>query len=183
MPLITEPSICIPRTLHNVNWRNVKDTFETLLGKGTVERVDIVTDKRNESPFCRIFVHMRYWDVGVQSVADIRNRLMKGETIKVVYDNPWFWKCAKSRTTKPQTTRTRNTPYVEFAPKADSVPDSSPEAGNPAGQATPTTSPSPVRAGDKARHEAKMTDEEGTRAQQEQRELEEAEALHRAEFE
>ena len=171
MPLITEPSICIPRTLHNVNWRNVKETFETVLGKGTVERVDIVTDKRTESPFCRIFVHMRYWDVGTESVAHIRDRLMEGETIKVVYDNPWFWKCAKSRTPKPQTTRTRSAPYVEFAPKAPNVPDSGPEAGNPAGQATPTTSPSPVRAGDKARHEAKMTDEE------------DAEANHEEEFE
>ena len=60
---------------------------------------------------------------------------------------------------------------VEFAPKAPNVPDSGPEAGNPAGQATPTTSPSPVRAGDKARHEAKMTDEE------------DAEANHEEEFE
>ena len=41
--VITEPSICIPRTLNNVSWRDVKDTMEAVLGKGTVDRVD----KRN----------------------------------------------------------------------------------------------------------------------------------------
>ena len=112
MSLITEPSICIPRTLHNVGWRDVKNVFETLFGKGTVERVDIVVDKRDASPFCRIFVHMRYWPVDKSDVADIRQRLIDGETIKIVYDNPWFWKCSASRTPKPD--RTRSAPFIQL---------------------------------------------------------------------
>ena len=114
MPLITEPSICIPRTLHNVSWRDVKNTFETLFGKGTVERVDIVTDKRSDSPFCRIFVHMRYWAVNTPEVAAVRNKLLAGETVQVVYDNPWFWKCAASRATRPERAAARTAPFIKF---------------------------------------------------------------------
>ena len=122
MSLITEPSICIPRTLHNVTWRQVKDTFEQLFGRGTVERVDIVVNKQEEaSPFCRIFVHMRYWPVNLPDVADIRKRLVDGEIIKVVYDNPWFWKCSASRTPKPER-NIRTAPYIEFSTAAPSSP-------------------------------------------------------------
>ncbi len=110
--LITEPSICIPRTLNNVNWRDVKNVFEAILGKGTVERVDIVTRRDDDSPFCRIFVHMRYWAVNVPEVADFRDALLAGETRKVVYNHPWFWKCAASRTAKPVKTRVSAEPYI-----------------------------------------------------------------------
>ena len=110
--LITEPSICIPRTLNNICWRDVKNVFEAILGKGTVERVDIVTRRDDDSPFCRIFVHMRYWAVNVPEVADFRDALLAGETRKVVYNHPWFWKCAASRTAKPIKTRVSAEPYI-----------------------------------------------------------------------
>jgi len=114
MSSITEPSICIPRTLNNVSWREVKDTFEHLCGKGTVERVDIVRKKDDPSPFCRIFVHMRYWAIDKPDVAAIRQRLVNGENVKVVYDNPWFWKCSASHAPKPERTRMKEAPFVEF---------------------------------------------------------------------
>jgi len=123
MSLITEPSICIPRTLNNVNWRQIKETFEQLFGPGTVERVDIVTNRTDASPFCRIFVHMRYWPVEKEEIADIRQRLVDGETVKVVYDNPWFWKCSASRTPKPDRTRPRAAPFVELTPRVKTDDD------------------------------------------------------------
>jgi hypothetical protein len=123
MSLITEPSICIPRTLNNINWRQVKETFEQLFGPGTVERVDIVTNRTDASPFCRIFVHMRYWPVEKAEIADIRQRLVDGETVKVVYDNPWFWKCSASRTPKPDRTRPRAAPFVELTPRVNTNDD------------------------------------------------------------
>ena len=112
--VITELSICIPRTLANITWRQVKDTFEQLLGVGTVERVDIVTQKTETyQPFCRIFVHFRYWPNTPESMG-IRQRLIDGETIKIVYDNPWFWKCSASRVAKPERNTVKHAPYVEF---------------------------------------------------------------------
>ena len=110
--IITEPSICIPRTLNNVSWRDVKETFEKLLGKGTVERVDVVTRRDEESPFCRIFVHMRYWDMTNESVAGWRQTLVDGGEIKVVHNHPWFWKCVASRVAKPVKTNVSSAPYI-----------------------------------------------------------------------
>ena len=112
--LVTEPSICIPRTLNNVTWQQVKSTFEQLLGRGTVERVDIVPSKANDpQPFCRIFVHFRYWP-NTEDATAIRDRLVSGEVIKVVYDNPWFWKCSASRVPKPDREGHKKQPYIEY---------------------------------------------------------------------
>ena len=114
MSCITEPSICIPRTLNKLTWFEVKVVFEGLFGRGTIERVDIVRDRRDEdSPFCKIFVHLRYWPLNNPEVADIRNKLIAGEQIKVVYDQPWFWKCSASRTPKPERNQPKTAPYVE----------------------------------------------------------------------
>ena len=110
--VITEPSICIPRTLNNITWRTVKDTFEHILGEGTVERVDLIND-RNGDPFCKVFVHLRYWPTQGDAV-DIRDRLVAGQIVKIVYDTPWFWKCSASRLPKPERDKPKSAPYVEF---------------------------------------------------------------------
>jgi len=111
--IITEPSICIPRTLNNVTRQQVKEVFETVIGRGTIDRVDIVVSRQNDSqPFCRIFVHFRYWP-NTPEIMAIRKRLIDGDTVKVVYDNPWFWKCSASRVDKPVNNRPRMAPYIE----------------------------------------------------------------------
>ena len=109
--VITEPSICIPRTLNNVSWRDVKDTMEAVLGKGTVDRVEIVRSKHDEQ-FCRIFVHMRYWPMTDPKVAAVRETLVSGGKIKVVYNHPWFWKCCASRVAKPEKKQVSTAPYI-----------------------------------------------------------------------
>lgn len=110
--VITEPSICIPRTLNNVSWRDVKDTMEAVLGKGTVDRVDIVKS-RHDQQFCRIFIHMRYWPMTDTKVVAVRETLVSGGEIKVVYNHPWFWKCCASRIAKPDNNkRVSSEPYI-----------------------------------------------------------------------
>ena len=113
--IITEPSICIPRTLANVTWKDVKDIFEKLIGPGTVERVDLVKGREQHgqaSQFCRIFVHFRTWPVHRPEIANVRERLLNGEMLKIVYDNPWFWKCVKSNVDKPERNRERAEPFI-----------------------------------------------------------------------
>jgi len=102
-PIITEPSICIPRTRTNVTWHQVKVVFEKLVGQNTVERIDIIKSKNSnyEESFYRIFVHFYCWPNN-PDVISIRERLISGETLKIVYDNPWFWKCSVSRVSKPK---------------------------------------------------------------------------------
>lgn len=111
--IITEPSICIPRTLNNVTRYQVKEVFEAVIGRGTIDRVDIVASRQSDSqPFCRIFVHFRYWP-NTPEIMAVRQRLIDGETVKIVYDNPWFWKCSASRVAKPQNNRPKTAPFIE----------------------------------------------------------------------
>ena len=146
MPLTTEPSICIPRTLDNVNWRDIKDTFEKLFGKGTVDRVDIVSDKRNNSSFCRIFVHMRYWPMNNPEAVEFRQKLMDGQTVQVVYDNPWFWKCAKSRAARPERKTAKTEPFIKFGDSSQ-APSAPGAASNAALAATQRIPPPPLPSG------------------------------------
>lgn len=114
--VITEPSICIPRTLANVTWQDVTIAFEKLIGAGTISRVDLVKDRVQNSKFCRIFVHFRYWPVDNPEIADLRNKLLSGDTIKLVYNNPWFWKCVVSRVPKPERTTPVHEPFIQYTP-------------------------------------------------------------------
>ena len=96
----TAPSICIPRVFANIDGRLIKDVFEEL-NLGKVDRVDMVSKKNDKGEsFKRVFIHFHYWN---SESSQIRQRLLDGNTIKVVYDSPkpWFWKCSASRVPKP----------------------------------------------------------------------------------
>jgi len=95
------PSICIPRTFPNTTWRDVRDIFEGVMGRGCVERVDVVnkTNRRGQLYRC-VFIHLKEWPE-TEVALQVRERLLQGEEIKLVYDDPWFWKCTVSRLPKP----------------------------------------------------------------------------------
>jgi hypothetical protein len=98
----SEPSICIPRVFSNINKTFVKDVFEELFGKGCVERIDMIQKiSGNSEKFQRIFVHFKYWSAEPRN-QQVRQRLIDGHQIKIVYDGPWFWKCSASRIPKPK---------------------------------------------------------------------------------
>ena len=87
---MTLPIICIPRTLHNINALSVTHAFETIFGKGSIHRVDIIPLYFNQpsSPhFCKIFVHFSY---STSQHFLIKNR----SSFNIVYDFPFFWKCS-----------------------------------------------------------------------------------------
>lgn len=94
------PSICIPRVFKNISWKRIKDVFMDL-NLGYVERVDVVpkTTDKGES-YNRVFVHFKSWNKDQQAV---RKRLLSGDSIKILYEDPkpWFWKCSASRVPRP----------------------------------------------------------------------------------
>lgn len=96
----SEPSICIPRVFSNITWKRVKECFEDA-NVGVVERVDMVkkTNDKGEE-FKRVFVHMREWS-DHPDARELRTKLMSGFEVKMVYDEPWFWKLLKSNVPKP----------------------------------------------------------------------------------
>jgi hypothetical protein len=90
------PSLCIPRVFSNIGEQRIKGIFDEL-NLGEIERIDIVS-KQTESgeKFNRVFVHFRSWKTN-ESAKIARGRLLNGQDIKIVYDDPWFWKISAYR--------------------------------------------------------------------------------------
>jgi hypothetical protein len=95
------PSLCIPRVFPNITWQRVKEVFSEL-NLGRIERVDMVR-KENEKgeKFQRVFIHFKFWDRSSEAQA-VREKILSGDMIQIVYDDPWFWKVGMSRVTKPE---------------------------------------------------------------------------------
>jgi hypothetical protein len=93
-------SICIPRVFANIRWKRVKGVFEQL-GLGDIDRVDLVSrTNENGDNFQRCFIHFKSW-ADTDNARAVQDELDKGGNIKVIYDDPWFWKCFKSRVARP----------------------------------------------------------------------------------
>ena len=95
------PSLCIPRVFPNITRERVLAIFGNLK-IGEIERIDMVerTNDAGES-YNRVFVHFKHWyDNG--DALRMRTMMADGETIKVVYDDPWFWKISASRSQRPE---------------------------------------------------------------------------------
>ena len=104
----SQPSVCIPRTFATITWQQVKEVFEEILGPGCVERVDMVRKTgRGDERFQRVFIHFRQWPSSIKA-QQVRQRLLDGNEIKIVYNEPWFWKCSASRVPKPDGSRGRS---------------------------------------------------------------------------
>jgi hypothetical protein len=102
---ITYPSICIPRTFPTIRGEQTKRAiFRTFkdLRIGHIDRIDVVhkTDKTGER-FCTVYVHLQ-WNVRNELARDTRKKLLDKQDIKIVYDEPWFWKCTMSTIEKPR---------------------------------------------------------------------------------
>ncbi len=101
MPSITEPSICIPRVSSNITKPYIKNIFEQIFGNNSIERIDLVKKTySNNKLYYTAFIHFNYWNDS-SNVQAIRNRIMNNQTFKIVYSEPWFWKCSISKAIKP----------------------------------------------------------------------------------
>lgn len=102
-----QPSLCIPRVFSNIKEGFIRTTFEKL-GLGKIQRVDLI-ERRTErgEVYNRAFIHFEkwFWNADAQ---EARKRLITGKDIKIVYDNPWFWKVSANKWT-PRTSDHRGT--------------------------------------------------------------------------
>jgi hypothetical protein len=71
------------------------------LDLGAVDRIDLVakTNAHGDS-YNKVFIHFKMWSRNPQAQAT-REKLLQGEEVKIVYSEPWFWKCTASRVEKP----------------------------------------------------------------------------------
>jgi len=86
--------LCIPLVFANIGEDRIRRAF-AYLDIGEVIRVDIVAPKFDATPsnnkkFNRVFIHIN-WNNTRQADA-AKEDLSQGKDIKVVYQQPWFWK-------------------------------------------------------------------------------------------
>lgn len=102
---VMHPSICIPRTFPTIRGEQTKRAvFKTFrdLRIGFIDRIDTVhKNDKNGERFCTVYVHLK-WNMDNKLARDTRQKLVDGQEIKVVYDEPWFWKCTASTIEKPE---------------------------------------------------------------------------------
>jgi hypothetical protein len=102
------PSLCIPRVHSNISEKRIRTIF-TKLKLGIISKIDII-QKNKEDKFKLVFIHFKEWfREGNALIA--RERLMNGKEIKVIYDDPWFWKISALRE-KPK--ETHKMPILQF---------------------------------------------------------------------
>lgn len=114
-----QPILCIPGVFANIKEDRIRRVFGDL-DLGEVIRVDIIVPKKpvdtdaKENKFNRVFVHIK-WNDSQQSIA-CRERLSQGKDVKVIYDEPWFWRVSAYRPPAPKPKFVPK-PKKEFQPK------------------------------------------------------------------
>ena len=103
-PSSTNPSICIPRVFTHIPVSEIIDIFQNKIKLGPVKKVDVIYNQHigantkdnivSDHKFKKVFIHFKYWN---SEQDNLKSTLNEGKFIKVVYDNPWFWKCSLSR--------------------------------------------------------------------------------------
>ena len=82
-------SVCIPRIETTISKEYIFNIFSKLK-IGYIERI-IEIPLRNDAKHKRIIIKLRWNEMNKTSM-NIKTRLEKNETIKVVHDMPWYWK-------------------------------------------------------------------------------------------
>jgi len=121
----TVPSLCIPRVYKNISREKIMRIFDELK-LGTVEQIDIIpiknggvgTDRQGSmdaGKFNRVFIHMK-WNTSENS-NKVRERLLSDKEIKILYEDPWFWKVRANRSQNSAPTTDRPVTVPPSRPK------------------------------------------------------------------
>lgn len=91
-----QPSICIPLVNNDINYAFIYNIFKNI-NIGIISKIDILERKsyKNEK-YKRVFIHLKKWFNTPESCY-IRERLINGLDVKIVYDYPWFWKISANK--------------------------------------------------------------------------------------
>jgi len=107
-------SLCIPRVFNNITEAKIRDVFNKI-NVGNIYSIDIIqqTNKKGK-PVKRVFINFDYWYFNERS-QHMRNQLLSGKEIKIIYDDPWFWNVSIKRNTNV-TTNINIAPTTNIAP-------------------------------------------------------------------
>jgi hypothetical protein len=110
------PSLCIPRVFSNITEQRIRKVINDL-NMGDIERIDMVSKKTEKGEkYNRVFIHFRKW-ANDGNAAIARERLVNSKEIKIVYDEPWFWKVSAYRKDAAKNNREPRPPHKHEAKK------------------------------------------------------------------
>lgn len=84
------PSMCIPRVFSNITKQTIYNVFKNLK-LGYISHIDIVNKTKNNTNFNCVYIHFNKWFTS-DSAVQTRIRLLNRNDVKVIYNDPWFWK-------------------------------------------------------------------------------------------
>jgi len=85
------PSICIPRVFPNIDEKRIRHIFDDL-NIGVIRTVDFVSRQANNGDkYNLVYVHFDGWYRN-ENADIVRMKLLTGKEVKIIYDDPWFWK-------------------------------------------------------------------------------------------
>jgi len=89
-------TLCIPRVFNNIGEKRIRSVFYALkLGHiGRIDMVNKITERGEK--FNRVFIHFDRW-FDTDNAHSALKLLSEGKDIKVIYDEPWFWKVSTYR--------------------------------------------------------------------------------------
>ena len=112
------PVLCIPRVYSNISETRIRGIFDDL-NLGQLDRIDIVNKNSDKGEkFNRVFIHFRRWN-DTENANIARERLLNGKEIKIIYDDPWFWKISAYREVErrppaPKNVAQKRKPILQF---------------------------------------------------------------------
>ena len=121
-------SLCIPRVFKNISEKRIRAIFYSLK-LGFVERVDMVAKSgKDGKEFWRVFVHFSQWNDRNPTATQFKAKLERGEQVKIVYDQPWFWMISKSYSQPPEQRSQGGRPkaFIDFEVAVTSKPQTPP---------------------------------------------------------
>ena len=93
---MSSPSLCIPRVFANITEKRVFFVIREV-GLGEIDHIDMVPKTAEDgTKFQRVFIHFKKWNQS-ETAQKARARVLAGKDIKIVYDDPWFWKLSANR--------------------------------------------------------------------------------------
>ena len=95
------PSICIPHTFNHISEEMIESIFIKLLNTKCIDRIDINTKYNNQQTLYKnVFIHLTKWPE-TDEAQNLRQKLIDGSHINIVYNSSLFLPCYASRSKKP----------------------------------------------------------------------------------
>jgi hypothetical protein len=109
---VNAPSMCIPRVFKNVTRDRIGAVFRDL-DLGIIDRIDMISRENEKGDkFQRVFIHFKKWFRN-ENADRAREMLIQGKEIKIIYDDPWFWKISANKSS-PSSPCQRRKPQISF---------------------------------------------------------------------